>query len=231
MADQVTEKPSAPVLPGAGINYERLYAYRFRDVDQAARQAVWREIARYVHERMGAPQRILDPAAGRGEFITAVPATERWGVDLVRQGDIEAAGVRMIIGDVMDADLPEGHFDGVFVSNFFEHLASQDAVAAALEKLRGAMAPGGRIAVMGPNFRYCAREYFDCADHTVPLTHVSMAEHLYAAGFDITEVIPRFLPYSFRGLLPPSPALTSAYLRTPALWRVLGKQFLLVARK
>jgi SAM-dependent methyltransferase len=231
MADQVTEKPSAALLPDAGINYERLYAYRFRDVDQAARQAVWREIARYVHERMGAPQRVLDPAAGRGEFITAVPAAERWGVDLVRQGDIEAAGVRMIIGDVMDADLPEGHFDGVFVSNFFEHLASQDAVAAALGKLRGATAPGGRIAVMGPNFRYCAREYFDCADHTVPLTHVSMAEHLYAAGFDIAEVIPRFLPYSFRGLLPPSPALTSAYLRTPALWRVLGKQFLLVARK
>jgi SAM-dependent methyltransferase len=231
MADQVTEKPSAAPLPGAGINYERLYAYRFRDVDQASRQAVWREIATYVHQRMGAPQRVLDPAAGRGEFITAVPAAERWGVDLVRQGDIEAAGVRMIIGDIMDADLPEAHFDGVFVSNFFEHLPSQDAVAAALGKLRGAMAPGGRIAVMGPNFRYCAREYFDCADHTVALTHVSMAEHLYAAGFDISEVIPRFLPYSFRGLLPPSPALTSTYLRTPALWRVLGKQFLLVARK
>ncbi|HEY7278703.1 MAG TPA: class I SAM-dependent methyltransferase [Trebonia sp.] len=231
MADQVSEKPSAAVLPGAGINYERLYAYRFRDVDQAARQAVWREIARYVHERMGAPERVLDPAAGRGEFITAVPAVERWGVDLVRQGDIEAAGVRMIIGDVMDADLPEGHFDGVFVSNFLEHLPSQDAVGAALGKLRGAMAPGGRIAVMGPNFRYCAREYFDCADHTVALTHVSMAEHLYAAGFEISAVIPRFLPYSFRGLLPPSPALTSAYLRTPALWRVLGKQFLLVGRK
>jgi len=231
MADQVTEKPSAAALPGAGLNYERLYAYRFRDVDQAARQAVWREIARYVHERMGAPERVLDPAAGRGEFITAVPAAERWGVDLVRQGDIEAAGVRMIIGDVMDADLPEGHFDGVFVSNFLEHLPSQDAVGAALGKLLAAMAPGGRIAVMGPNFRYCAREYFDCADHTVALTHVSMAEHLYAAGFEISAVVPRFLPYSFRGLLPPSPALTSAYLRTPALWRVLGKQFLLVARK
>ena len=231
MADQVSEKPSTAVLPGAGINYERLYAYRFRDVDQAARQAVWREIARYVHERMGAPERVLDPAAGRGEFITAVPAAERWGVDRVRQGDIEAAGVRMIIGDVMDADLPAGHFDGVFVSNFLEHLPSQDAVGAALGKLRGAMAPGGRIAVMGPNFRYCAREYFDCADHTVALTHVSMAEHLYAAGFEISAVVPRFLPYSFRGLLPPSPALTSAYLRTPALWRVLGKQFLLVGRK
>jgi hypothetical protein len=184
-----------------------------------------------VHARMDAPQRVVDPAAGRGEFITQVPAAERWGVDLVKQGDIEAAGVRMIIGDIMDAELPECHFDGVFLSNFLEHLPSQDAVADVLGKLRGAMAPGGRIAVIGPNFRYCAREYFDCADHVVTLTHVSMAEHLHAAGFDVTTVIPRFLPYSFRGLLPPSPALTSAYLRTPALWRLLGKQFFLIARK
>jgi hypothetical protein len=231
MARQSPEIPAAATIPAAGINYERLYAYRFRDVDQAGRQAVWGEIARYVHARMGTPQRVLDPAAGRGEFITAVPAAERWGVDLVRQGEIEATGVRMIIADIMDAELPEGHFDGVFLSNFLEHLPSQDAVAAVLGKLHGAMAPGGRIAVMGPNFRYCAGEYFDCADHTVILTHVSMAEHLYAAGFDITTVIPRFLPYSFRGLLPPSPTLTSAYLRTPALWRLLGKQFLLLARK
>jgi SAM-dependent methyltransferase len=222
---------SAPAQAAAGLNYERLYDYRFRGVDQASRQAVWREIAGYVHARMGAPQRVLDPAAGRGEFITAVPAAERWAVDLVRQGDIEAAGVRMIVADIMDAELPASHFDGVFLSNFLEHLPSQDAVADTLAKLRGAMAPGGRIAVLGPNFRYCAREYFDCADHTVILTHVSAAEHLHAAGFEVAAVVPRFLPYSFRGLLPPSPRLTSTYLRSPALWRVLGKQFLLIARK
>src|ERR1700753_634368 len=177
-----------------GLNYERLYAYRLRDVDQAPMQAVWREVARYVFARMDAPQRVLDPAAGRGEFITAVPAAERWGVDMVRQGDIEASGARMIIADIMDGGLSPDYFDGVFLSNFLEHLPSQDAVAAVLGKLRGAMAPGGRIAVIGPNFRYCAREYFDCADHTVILTHVSMAEHLYAAGFEGTTEVPRFLP-------------------------------------
>jgi hypothetical protein len=58
----------------------------------STRQAVWREIARYAHGRMGAPQRVLDPAAGRGEFISAVPAAERWGVDMVGQGVPESAG-------------------------------------------------------------------------------------------------------------------------------------------
>ena len=57
---------------------------------------------------------------------------------------------------------------------------------------------------------------------------MAVAEHLYAAGFEVTTVVPRFLPYSFRGVLPPSPRLTRIYLRVPALWRVLGKQFLVL---
>lgn len=231
MAAQALQEPSAPTRPELGINYERLYQYRFRDVEQTGRLAVWREIARYVHARMGSPERVLDPAAGRGEFIGSVPAGERWAVDMVKQADLEADGVKMIISDIMDAELPEDYFDGVWISNFLEHLPDQNAVAALLGKLHGSMTVGGRIAIMGPNFKYCAREYFDCADHTVVLTHVGVTEHLYAAGFEVEKVAPRFLPFSFRGMLPPSPALTKTYLRTPALWPLFGKQFLLIARK
>ena len=92
------------------------------------------------------------------------------------------------------------------------------------------MTPGGRIAVLGPNFRYCSDEYFDCADHTLALTHVAVEEHLYAAGFEIVRSIPRFIPYSFRSRIPKAPWLVRAYLRTPPLWRVLGKQFLVLAQ-
>jgi SAM-dependent methyltransferase len=230
---RTVSNPASPATDSHAddINYKRLYEYRFRDVDQAGRRAVWDEIARYVYARMGSPRRVLDPAAGRGEFISAVPAKERWGVDLVAQADLEAAGVTMIVCDIMEAELPAEYFDGVFVSNFLEHLADQHAVAALLGKLHGAMTPGGRIAIIGPNFRYCAKEYFDCADHTVILSHVGAAEHLHAAGFEVTSVAPRFLPFSFRGFLPPSRRLTNTYLHTPALWRLLGKQFFLIARK
>ena len=232
MAARSSQNPTVTTAPPpSGINYGRLYAYRFRDVDQASRQAVWTEIARYVYGRLGAPHSVLDPAAGRGEFISAVPAADRWGVDLVKQADLESAGVKMIIADIMDAQLPADHFDGVFLSNFLEHLPDQSTVATVLAKLRDAMRPGGRIAIMGPNFRYCAKDYFDCADHTVILTHVGLAEHVHAAGFEVESVSPRFLPYSFRGLLPPSPLLTRTYLRTPAVWRLLGKQFLVIGRK
>ena len=214
------------------MNFQRLYEYRFTGIDQGTRAAVWREIAPFVHEQMGSPQRVLDPAAGRCEFINAVPAAERWAVDQTDYAERDAdPGVRTVVADIMDAELPAEHFDGVWVSNFLEHLLSQEQTATFLERMYAAMAPGGRIAIMGPNFRYCVKEYFDCADHTLIYTHTAIAEHLYAAGFTPERIVPRFLPYSFRGRLPATPVTTRLYLRSPLLWRVLGKQFLVIGRR
>jgi hypothetical protein len=75
------------------------------------------------------------------------------------------------------------------------------------------------------------KEYFDFADHILPLTHVTVLEQLHAAGFEVEQVVPRFLPYSFSGVLPASAALVRAYLHMPLVWRVLGKQFLVVGRR
>ncbi len=145
------------------MNYQRLYEYRFRDVDQSARTAVWHEIAPFIHGLMGHPQTVLDPAAGRGEFINAVPAQERWAIDQVAYAEgTYRSNVRSIVSDIFEADLPAAHFDGVFVSNFLEHLL--DPGGGGARSWRGCTTPwrrGGRIAIMGPNFRYCAREYFD----------------------------------------------------------------------
>jgi hypothetical protein len=214
------------------MNYERLYEYRFRDVDQASRAAVWGEIATYIHVQLGRPEVVLDPAAGRGEFINAVPAKERWALDRVAYNEgTYRPTVRVVIADALEAELPAAHFDGIFVSNFLEHLPTQESVAMFLERMYAATAPGGRIAIMGPNFRYCADNYFDMADHTLIFTHLAIEEHLYAAGFDPVRVEARFLPYSFTGHLPPSRRLIRQYLRLPLAWRVLGKQFLLIGRR
>lgn len=213
------------------MNFERLYSYRFRDIDQDKRAAVWGEIAPHIHGLMGSPSVILDPAAGRGEFVQAAPAEEAWAVDAVAYPEATYKPTTTIVTSrIMDADLPTGHFDGVFISNFLEHLPDQEAIAELLERLRETMKPGGRIAILGPNYRYCSGEYWDFADHYVALTHLAIAEHLYAAGFEPQTVIPRYLPYSFRSGLPPSPALTRMYLGFRPAWRLLGKQFLVIAK-
>jgi hypothetical protein len=214
------------------VNFERLYSYRFRDVDQGAREAVWGPISRYLWEALGRPRRVLDPAAGRCEFINAVPAEERWAVDRVdHAGCGPRDGTRFLLGDAMEVELPESHFDGVFASNLLEHLPTPEHVAAFLERMRDLISPGGRIAVMGPNYRYCADVYWDFADHHLALTHAAVEEHLYAAGLEPRRTTRRFLPYSFTGRLPASAGLTSAYLRLPLAWRFLGKQFLVIAER
>ena len=214
------------------MNFQRLYEFRFRDVDQDARAAVWAEIGPFIHDYLGTPQKVLDPAAGRCEFLNSVPAAERWGVDLVDYAESFAGeGVKIVIGDALELDLPEGYFDAIWVSNFLEHLATQEEVSIFLERMLALLAPGGRIAIMGPNFRYCARDYFDCADHTLALSDVSVAEHLHTAGYRVASVTPRFLPFSFRGRLPTAPRLVRAYLAFPVAWRAIGKQFLVVGER
>lgn len=214
------------------MDYGRLYSYRFRDVPQEARVAVWKPIASHVEGLMGTPEVMLDPAAGRGEFISSVSARERWAVDWERYPDADyGEGTTFVESDALKADLPQAHFDGVFVSNFLEHLHSQLAISEFLERMCAAAKPGGRIAILGPNYRYCARVYWDFADHVIPLTELAVNEHLYAAGFEPERAIPRYLPYTLTGRLPPSPRLTELYLKMPFAWRLLGKQFLVIGRK
>jgi hypothetical protein len=84
---------------------------------------------------------------------------------------------------------------------------------------------------MGPNIKYLSKEYWDFYDHTLPLSHLSLNEGLVQSGFEVLRVIPKFLPYTTRSVLPQHTALVRLYLSIPLIWRILGKQFLLVARK
>lgn len=214
------------------MDYERLYKFRFRNVDEAGRRAVWESVAAFVHGKLGQPQRVLDPAAGSCEFINAVPAEERWAVDRTAYAKTQLdPGVNLIHSDIMEAELPAAYFQGSLVSNFLEHLPNPDAIHDFLRLMHGWTAPGGRIAILGPNYRYCSRTYWDFADHWVALTHLAIEEHLAAADFEIVETHPQFLPYSFTGRLPASRSLADLYMRTPLAWRVLGKQFLVIGRK
>ncbi|MFI5219117.1 MAG: methyltransferase domain-containing protein [Bacteroidia bacterium] len=215
------------------MNFDRIYEYRFRGIDLKKKQIIWKEISDFLYHKLNKPEKVLDPAGGMCEFINSFPAKEKWAIDLNEPFLQKHAdkSVKKIIGNSLEVDIPENYFELIFVSNFLEHLNSQQEVAFFLKRMRQKLCKGGKIVVMGPNFKYTAKNYFDFADHTVMLTELGLAEHLYGAGFNVSEIIPRFLPLSFRGKLPANKFLARTYLSIPLLWSVFGKQFLVIAEK
>ncbi len=215
------------------MDYNRIYEYRFRNVSKEKKLTVWKEISEYIFKRLGSPQRILDPAAGECEFINSISSKEKWALDI--NGDFlskHAAGdVTVKVGNCLHSDLPGNYFDAVFISNFLEHLDKPDDIDTLLSRMFVTLKTGGKIAIMGPNFKYCMKEYFNFADHKLILTESSLEEYLYSAGFEIVSVIPRFIPYSFQSRLPVNKLIVRGYLAFPFLWKFFGKQFLLFAEK
>ena len=226
----------APFHQPVSLNYTRIYEYRFKGVDTAKKNTVWKALSEWLYNGyLNKPNAVLDPAGGLCEFINHVPAKEKWTVDIEEDFITRHANkdVKIIVGSNLEVPLPENHFDAVFISNFLEHLHSQEEVAHLLTRMHASLKRGGRIAVMGPNFRYCYKDYFDFADHTVVLSELGVAEHLYGAGFDIVKINPQFLPLSFRsgGFLPVTSFTVNTYLNVPMAWKVMGKQFLVIGEK
>jgi SAM-dependent methyltransferase len=214
---------------------DRIYRNRFPRAMLDRRAAVWKVLceswfARYI-PRDG---RVLEVAAGYCEFINQIPAAERVAVDLNPETRDHAAPgviVHEIAAERLDEVVPPAHFDGAFMSNFLEHCRTREQILDVLRAVRTALKPGGRVLILGPNFRRCPREYFDYFDHHLALTEKAVAEALQLTGFDVELAWPSTLPYSFRGRLPSWPWLVRSYLKLPVLWRVFGAQFFIVGRR
>lgn len=100
-----------------------------------------------------------------------------------------------------------------------------------LRQAHAALKRGGKIILIGPNIRYCSDVYWDFFDHYLPLSDRSLAEALQIVGFDIEQVIPRFLPFTMQDQKITRPIFIHLYLKLPILWSLFGRQFLIVARK
>jgi SAM-dependent methyltransferase len=175
---------------------------------------------------------VLDLGCGYGEFLNHVRCGRRIGVDLNPDSAAHLRDAEFHLHSVCELPfLPNDSADVVFTSNLMEHLPGKRDVEAMIGEARRVLKPGGHFILMGPNVRALPGLYWDFWDHVVPISDRSLAEALENLGFEIADCYARFLPYTTRSALPRSPALVKLYLKVPLAWRLLGRQFLLRARK
>jgi len=224
------------VTAGAGGG-EAIYSERFPEEDAA--QAAWRReiwrvlVADFFSRWIPEDARVLDFGCGFGEFINAVRARRRIGVDLresVRERLAEGVEFARVEGTRLP-QLADASLDVIFCSNLLEHLPDRETVTDLLREFHRLIGPQGRVLLLGPNLRYTGAAYWDFFDHVLPFTHRTLLEALATADLTAETLIPRFLPYTTVGARRTPVALVRLYLRWPLAWRFLGAQFFAVARR
>jgi SAM-dependent methyltransferase len=220
------------VASGLETDLQQTYARRFEG-QELRRKQVWEVLCRHFFSRWVRPQdTVLDLGAGYCEFINSIQASRKLALDLNPATARHAApGVAVISQDICQAwQVASSSVDVVFTSNFFEHLENKQGLVHCLKEIRRVLRPGGHFIALGPNIKYAYKVYWDYFDHYLALSDRSMVEGLELNGFTPEVVIPRFLPFTMRGSTPSHPALVRLYLSIPLAWRILGQQFLIVAR-
>jgi ubiquinone/menaquinone biosynthesis C-methylase UbiE len=212
----------------------KLYQIRFSDVKREKKDLVWKVLCEdYFQQFVPPSSTVLEIASGYGEFIRYIAAARKIAVDL--NPDSKAClpeGIEFHLGSATELGmLEDDSVDVCFSSNFFEHLPNKDVMDKVLSEARRVLRPGGIYLAMQPNLRCEPGKYWDYYDHVLPLTHVSCREAFIKAGFEVTKVVDRFIPFSTDSKLPQHPLLVKTYLRMPFMWRFFGGQFVIVGRK
>jgi SAM-dependent methyltransferase len=215
------------------VELQRIYENRFTSM-LAYRTRIWQTLAgRYFQTFVQPGDAVLDLGCGYGEFINHIQCRTKYGMDLnPRSPEFLKPGITFLQQDCSTRwNLPDASLDAVFTSNFFEHLPDKKALRDTLREAHRCLKPGGRLIALGPNIKFVQGAYWDFWDHFLCLTELSLGEALENNGYRVTTSIARFLPYSMVTSPRYPVALLRVYLALPVLWRLFGKQFLVVAEK
>ncbi len=211
-----------------------IYTRRFSTAEQTTRELVWKTLTTQFFQRFFTENdTLVDVGAGDGLFIKHIKVKRRIAVDLSPHALVlRDHGIEVVQVDATSfaAHVP-ANVDVVFMSNFLEHMQTKRIVLDVLEQCYRALRPGGKVIILQPNIRYVGPAYWDYIDHHVALTEWSLVEALEVTGFRVLKLIPRFLPYTVKSRVGRFSGLVSLYLKLPILWRLFGKQTLVVAEK
>jgi SAM-dependent methyltransferase len=195
------------------------------------RLILWESLWRFsLKHHLSNPDSLLELGAGRCELINSATARRRIAVDTWEGVSSSASTeVQAVVGSATNLGfLESGTMDSVFASNLFEHL-TRDELGSTLDEVFRVLKPGGRLAIVQPNYRFSFKRYFDDYTHISVWTHISLVDYLSSKRWEIVAVEKKFLPLTVKSRLPVSAALIWLYLNSPV--KPLAGQMLIVAQK
>ncbi|MEK6967387.1 MAG: class I SAM-dependent methyltransferase [Nanoarchaeota archaeon] len=209
-----------------------MYRRRFNG-DEKFRKEMYAVICKdFLQKFVAKNSVVLDVAAGHCEFINAIEAKQKIALDLNPDVRLYASkDVKCIVSSssVMNG-IKTNSVDVVYCSNFFEHISKAE-ITKTIKRMHKVLKKNGQVLIIQPNIRYCYKDYWMFFDHITPLDDRSTSEALELNGFSIIKVIPQFLPYTTKSILPKSALLVSIYLKIPLLWKIFGGQAFIIAKK
>ena len=214
-------------------NLTQIYEKRFSGHENY-RKLVWKILINdFFSKWIKSTDHVLDLGCGYGEFINNTKCEVRHAMDL--NPKTRSLMDKEIIFHEQDCSKPwkieSNSLDLVFTSNFFEHLPNKESLDCTVGEIKKALKPEGRLIAMGPNIIVLKGEYWDFWDHHVALSDQSLCELLQIHNFTIEQSESKFLPYNMVRVKERPLFLVSLYLKFPFLWKIFGKQFLIIAKK
>lgn len=207
--------------------------YKTRYVWDKNRTVVWREIVRYLAKFLSEDGVVLDIGAGYCDFINSVKAKKKIALDYSPDFKQYASpDVETIQSPVTDMSrVGSDSVDIVFASNLLEHL-TEDELGQTMNEIKRVLNKDGALILMQPNYRLCAKNYFDDPTHKTIFTDTSLESFLISYNFEIILKKSRFLPFSMNSrpsMIPIFPLLIWTYLRLP--WKPFAGQMLFISIK
>ena len=216
------------------MDVPKLYRKRFSTIEYEQKNQLWRILCEHFFQKYVHPSdAVLDVGAGYCEFINHINCRHKIALDSNEETKLYAdKAVQVIQASSSNMSmLPDASVDTAFTSNFLEHLPDKEELLMSLTEIYRVLRRGGRILILQPNIRFLHGEYWDFLDHHIPLTDRTLVEALELTGFQVTEVRPRFLPFTTKSRLPQHAWLIRLYLLIPPAQWLLGKQTWIVAVK
>jgi hypothetical protein len=99
-----TQEPLPPIV------LKEVYEQRFDETDHATKEAIWRELGRYLQRFIVPGARVVDIACDLGYFIRNVKAADRWATDIRDMKDALPADVHFVRANGLElADVISHH--------------------------------------------------------------------------------------------------------------------------